>query len=638
MAIAKIQLVTITSGLANLDRILMRFIDLENFHPVAASGIVDSVHGLTSFTPDNFCAGVLSELVQFEKEFDLSIPAAEIRSLEYDFEKMRKSIRDSEAVLREHNERIRDFQDQIRKLRDALTQVMNIASMDISFDEIFSCKYLYARVGRLPTDSVEKLKYYRNRPFFFKPFTSDESYTWCLYFTSREYEREVDNIFSSLFFERIYVPGFVHGTPEKAKESLEAEIASLQAQSDAMKREMQELALEYSHELSGVKGELLFLNQIFEAKKYVVGLGDRFTISGFTEVTNAAHVKAQFADIPDLELEFRPPTSDKRITPPTKLHNGWFARPFSMFVEMYGVPAYGEVDPTPFFAITYSLLFGVMFGDLGQGLVLALLGFVLARWKKMKLGEIAVRIGLSSALFGLLYGSFFGNEEILTPFFTDVLGLAGKPIEVMDSAFTMTLLIAAVGIGAALIVASMIMGVYTKIKRRHYLDALLSSNGVAGLLFYGYLLAALSLSFAGIADILAWPYLVVFVGLPLVMIFLKEPIERRCEGKKMFPNGFGGFFVEGFFELFDVLLSYITNTMSFMRVGGFILSHAGMMLVVSSLMAMVANGTLLVAVFGNIFVMALEGMIVGIQVLRLEFYEMFSRYYEGNGIAFQTIK
>jgi V/A-type H+-transporting ATPase subunit I len=130
----------------------------------------------------------------------------------------------------------------------------------------------------------------------------------------------------------------------------------------------------------------------------------------------------------------------------------------------------------------------------------------------------------------------------------------------------------------------------------------------------------------------------VFVGIPILLIFFKEPIERKFHGHKMFPTGFGGFFVEGFFELFEIMLSYVTNTMSFLRVGGFILSHAGMMLVVMSLMEMVGGaGSIVVLIFGNIFVMALEGMIVGIQVLRLEFYEMFSRYYEGNGVAFNAL-
>ncbi|PKL00855.1 MAG: V-type ATP synthase subunit I [Tenericutes bacterium HGW-Tenericutes-1] len=637
MAIAKTQLITITSNLANLDQLLMRFIDLQDFHPVLSTKIVDSVHGLTSFKADNFCTGILNELIQIEKEFELNLPVSEIRSLDYNFDNMRDTIKESHEILLERVNRIKENQQTINKLNDTLKHVTNIESLNVSLDDIFSCEYVNSRIGRLPNDSVEKLKYYRNRPFLFKSFLVDQYYNWGMYFTTQEYEREVDNIFSSLFFERIYIPDFVHGTPEKARETLIAEIDNLNKENAMLKSEMQKTAEDFKDRLSSIKSELLFLNQIFEAKKYVIGFGDRFTISGFTEVENVDNVKKQFEGIDDLEIEVRPPKSDKRITPPTKLKNRWFSRPFSMFVEMYGVPAYGDIDPTPFVAITYSILFGIMFGDLGQGLVLILLGFIMAKWKKMKLGEIGIRIGIASSIFGLLYGSFFGNEEILTPFYTDILGMAGKPIHVMDSEFTMTLLIAAIAIGALLIILSIIMGIITNIKRKHYVEAFLSHNGVSGLIFYSYLLAAVGLNLLGIANILTWYYLVPFILIPVLLIFFKEPFERKSEGKKMFPNGFGGFFVEGFFELFDVMLSYITNTMSFMRVGGFVLSHAGMMLVVSSLMSMVGNASLLVAILGNLFVMGLEGLIVGIQVLRLEFYEMFSRYYEGNGVAFQTI-
>jgi len=638
MSIAKTKLITISSSLDKLDQTLMRFIDLEDFHPVFSSKIVETVHGLTSFSPDNACTGIISELAQLEREFNLDLPNLEVRSTDYDFEKFHQTITESHNLLKEYLEKIKEDQALIAKYQEALTQVKNIESLDVSLDDIFSCRYVYARAGRLPIDSVEKLKYYRNRPFVFKSFSNDQSFSWCMYFTTPEYEREIDNIFSSLFFERIRIPDFVHGTPEKAEETLQTEINRLNGDIETKNQELQAMTDDYSHRLSTLKGQLLFLNRIFEAKRYVVGLGDRFTISGFTEVANVDKVKNQFAGIDDLEIEVRPPGSDKRIMPPTKLKNGWFSRPFSIFVEMYGVPAYGGIDPTPFFAITYCLLFGVMFGDLGQGLLLALFGLILAKWKKSKLGEIAIRIGLFSAFFGLLYGSFFGNEEILTPFYTDVLHMASKPIEIMDSGSTMTLLIGALSIGALLIILAIGMGIYTNLRKRKYIEAFFSHNGFAGLIFYVYVLVALALSMLGLGNILTWPFLIPFIGVPLILIFMKEPIARKHEGKKMFPSGIGGFVMEGFFELFDVVLSYVTNTMSFMRVGGFILSHAGMMLVVTSLMEMVGNSGWLVGIFGNLFVMLLEGLIVGIQVLRLEYYEMFSRYYDGNGIAFQTIK
>ena len=124
------------------------------------------------------------------------------------------------------------------------------------------------------------------------------------------------------------------------------------------------------------------------------------------------------------------------------------------------------------------------------------------------------------------------------------------------------------------------------------------------------------------------------------MIFLKEPLGRLIRGDSFLPRGesLGGFLVEGVFELLEVLLSFVTNTMSFLRVGGFVISHAGMMAVVLTLTDMMqGSGSVLMLIGGNIFVMALEGFIVGIQVLRLEFYEMFSHYFEGQGIPFSSL-
>jgi V/A-type H+-transporting ATPase subunit I len=344
-----------------------------------------------------------------------------------------------------------------------------------------------------------------------------------------------------------------------------------------------------------------------------------------------------FEGLEEVDIEINEADTDRRITPPTKLKNGWFSRPFGMFVEMYGLPGYNEMDPTPFVAITYSLLFGMMFGDLGQGLVLMLIGYLAYKFKKMRLGAIGIRIGLSSAIFGLLYGSFFGDEEILTPFFTDILGLPGKPIHVMDGDFTMTLLISAIAIGAVLIIITMILNIIIQLKKKEYVEVVCSHNGIAGLMLYGYIGVGAALQLGLGIPVFNIFTIIPFVAIPLLLIFLKEPIHRKVHHHKMFPAGFGGFFVEAFFELFEIILSYLTNTMSFLRVGGFILSHAGMMLVVTSLMSMVGDAGLLVMIFGNIFVMALEGMIVGIQVLRLQFYEMFSRYYSGNGVAFNAL-
>jgi len=640
MAIAKLKLINITAALTNLNPVLEKFVDLHCFHPISSGQFVDKVHGLKAISDDNPTGIILSELYDIEKEIGIEIKTVEVKTADHSLEKMRNYISTTHQKLKSLAQQKKEIQELLEKYQNAIVQVKNIESMDISLDDIFSCKYVYTRVGKLPTESIEKLNYYRFRPFIFNSFRTEKDYVWCMYFTFPEYEREVDNIFSSLFFERIHIPDFVHGVPETAESQLLKEVEVTKNEMANLQNDINSLFEASSQELTAIKSELLLLDKINEAKKYVVGLGEKFSITGFVEADDVQIVNDHYQEMSDVEVTIRPARADRRLKPPTKLRNNWFTRPFRMFVEMYGLPSYGEVDATPFLAITYSLLFGIMFGDVGQGLLLILLGAILYKFKKLTLAAIGVRIGIFSTLFGFVYGSVFGNETILDPIYINWLGLPSKPFDVMNSNLTMTLLLMTVFIGAMLIITSIIINIVTKYKKKEYAEMALSHNGIAGLIFYAFVGAGVLLRIIYSVNIFNLYTILFLAVMPLLLVFLKEPMERKLKGEKMFPSGFGGFLTEGFFELFEVVLSYVTNTMSFMRVGGFVLSHAGMMLVVFALMAMGGNAvsSAVIFVFGNLFVMALEGLIVGIQVLRLEFYEMFSRYYEGNGIPFQVFE
>ena len=638
MAIAKMKLVNITSDRAKLDEVLLRFVELDCFHPEPATKIAESVHGVTTLQEEDPYCELLSRLKDLEVNLGLSLNNEFIKDWKCDLNEMSTYMEQLVRKREEIEEVKRELEGVIQANKDALTQVENIEGMDVSLDDIFSCKYVNVRFGRLPLDSVDKLQYYGNRPFVFRSFKEDSSYSWCMVLSTPKYEREVDNILSSLYFERIRIPDFVHDTPEKAEENLKAEIESDYQQLASIEKERDDMIQACQQRLQVIKGRLLFLENTFEARKYVVGLGERFTITGFAASDDVKKIEAVFADIKDVEIAARPAYSDRRFTPPTKLKNSWFTRPFSMFVEMYGLPNYEDIDPTPFVALTYTLLFGIMFGDVGQGLVLILVGWLAAKLKHMKLGEIGIRIGISSTLFGFVYGSVFGDEHLLDPLYQSLFHLEEKPIEVMGSDFIMPLLICAIAIGAVLIVLSMSINMYIQIKHKNWCELLLSQNGIAGIVFYIAFLGGAAAQFGFGIAVFSKLYILALIVLPLLLIFLKEPIEHKVKGKPMFPDGFGGFFTQSFFELFEVCLSFITNTISYLRVG-FVLSHAGMMLVVTLLMEMVSGaGSIAVAIFGNLFVMCLEGMIVGIQVLRLEFYEMFSRYFSGDGIAFQSLK
>ena len=159
---------------------------------------------------------------------------------------------------------------------------------------------------------------------------------------------------------------------------------------------------------------------------------------------------------------------------------------------------------------------------------------------------------------------------------------------------------------------------------------------MAGLVFYASALITIMLFMTGNRMPAAIIMFIMFV-LPLILIFLKEPLSAVLEKKKIhLEGGVGMFILQGFFELFEVLLSYFSNSLSFVRVGAFAVSHAAMMEVVLMLSgAESGNINWIVVVLGNIFVMGMEGLIVGIQVLRLEYYELFSRFYTGDGREFK---
>jgi len=339
-----------------------------------------------------------------------------------------------------------------------------------------------------------------------------------------------------------------------------------------------------------------------------------------------------------------------------------------MFVKMYGLPSADGIDPTPIVAITYMLVYGIMFGDLGQGLCITLLGLLLTKFTTVKLAPIMTRIGISSALFGILYGSVFGNEHIITPFFHvpeiyTLLGYNSPPENIFQ--VSTVLLIAALLVGIVLVILSMILNMIVCFKAGDKENGLFGASGLVGFVFYVALILGVGGSFIGL-NLMNPVYIAVFIVLPLVIMFFKEPIlellhsdkaasvgkgnvntgfKAKLEkmmnekGKKSEKKSVGNFIIEGVIELFETCLTYLTNTMSFLRIGGFILSHAGLMLVVNVLADLTGGGVgyIIVQIIGNAFVTGVEGFLVGIQVLRLEFYELFSRFFKGGGKPFNPV-
>ena len=197
----------------------------------------------------------------------------------------------------------------------------------------------------------------------------------------------------------------------------------------------------------------------------------------------------------------------------------------------------------------------------------------------------------------------------------------------------------AVVIGLTLIMLAMMLNIYSGFKQRNYESAVFGPNGIAGLVFYGSLVLGFGCQLLFDVHVLNLPYVLLLIVLPLVVIFFREPLGKLMAGEKDWkPEKWGEFIIQNFFEEFEILLSYVSNTMSFLRVAAFVLVHAGMMMAVFAIAELFGPlGFTIAVIIGNALVMGMEALLVSIQVMRLEFYEMFSRYYVGDGRAFQPL-
>lgn len=557
-----------------------------------------------------------------------------------DAEKVREDIRSIRNRVQKLKADVKKASDNLNAHTMALEQVLHLSggegvgSLSVDIEQIFACKHIKVRFGRLPTDSYEKLSYYEDKNFYFLAYGRDKEYVYGFCFAPLSEAEEIDSILESLYFDRIRLPDFVHGSAEDAAKSLEKNVEDDKAEVEKKKKALSDYIEQKRETLNKYFTKLKTMHDTFELREKVMMIRDKFYIVGFVPERDAERFKKYFEDLKSVSLVMKPCTESGEIETPVKLRNNKFAEPFSMFVDLYGLPAYNDINPTNFVAITYTLLFGIMFGDLGQGLVISLLGLLLWKWKKMTLGRIMERLGVSSMIFGTLYGSVFGYEELLDPMY-ESLGISFLPFKAIHS--INNVLYSAIGIGIFIIIISVIVNMIMGLKEKNYTRALFSNNGLAGLVFYCSLLMLLLGGMLGL-NVGGTAYVLCLIVLPLIIMFLREPLGELVKGKGFhIHESLGDFIAANFFECFEFLLGYATNTLSFVRVGGFVLSHAGMMSVVLALAEMSGGMSPVVMILGNLFVIALEGLLVGIQVLRLEFYEMFSRYYTGGGKAFKPV-
>lgn len=647
MAVVKMKLLSVIGSIDRLDSVLDTCCSSENFHLDQAMSFFKDKSEFVSLNDENPYTFYLNKLNDAVKLARLKAEAVQDSDLLMNWDEIKDYVETTSSKLAGFQDEKFNLTQEIDNCTRSMEQFKHFQGFEMKLDEVFQCEFIKVRFGRLPKESFEKLSMYSDNPYIVTfPCASDEKYVWGVYMAPIENIREVDRIFASLYWERLRIPDAV-GTPEEAYNALSSQRDEWQTKLDDIKKQMNDFWAEEEVRCGKVLNYLERHKNNFDLRRYTAKYQHSriFFLAGWVPVDSEKEFTEKLEKLSGIEYKFEGADEEPSRTPPVKLKNAKIFQPFEFFVKMYGLPNYDEMDPTPFVAITYFILFGIMFADVGQGLCLSLITwFFMWKKKNLELGRSIALCGFSSAFFGLIFGSVFGFEEALNPFWqwvhekTGIPLTDGKLINVNDSDTVIMLIYAAIGIGVVLVLVAMLLNVYTKCKQHKYGNAFFSQNGLAGFVFYGAtIFGLLGQMFLGI-PLLTVPYVICLIVIPLLLIFFSEPLSELVAGEKEWlPKNFGDFLMQNLFEMLEVLLSYVSNTVSFLRVGAFILVHAGMMTVVFTLAEMIGGvGYWITIVLGNIIIMALEGLLVGIQALRLEFYEMFSRFFTGEGRPFKS--
>lgn len=633
--VEKMKLLHITGPREDIDRVMDVYLSKYDIHFENAIASLSSLSNLRPFVETNLYKEVYAKakmLWEYIKDEPVgqteSMKPQEAETIVNTAYELTEEILKEQETLRQRRLELQTLMEQLEPFRE----------LDYDFHQILKFQFIAFRFGRISRDYYQKLEHYIHEmdEVLFYECHSDENYVWGAYFVPEMYKKQVDAVCMSFHFERIYIPDSFEGTPDSAYLEAKAAYEEREKQEAALQKKLHDTLERHRAKLAGAYYSLQSYCDNFDVRKLAVCTktktagddfeGDYYILYGWMSEKDAVHFEREVKKDARVTVFEEDAEGDLSATPPTRLKNPKIFKPFEMFVEMYGLPAYNEMDPTIFIALTYTLMFGIMFGDVGQGLCLVVGGFLLYHFKKMNLAAIISLAGVWSTVFGFLYGSIFGFEEFL------------KPVWMRPMDNIMTTLMLAIGFGMVLILVAMVINIVNAVRAKELGRVLFSQSGLAGIICYGTAVLCIALYATGHA-VPATVLIAVAAGVPLAAILLKEPLSNLVERKQhIFPEGSKVmFFVEALVELFDVVLSYATNSISFVRVGAFALSHAGMMGVVLTLAGYESGSpNMLVVVLGNIVVTGLEGLVVGIQVLRLEYYEMFSRFYKGTGKPFQA--
>ncbi len=535
-----------------------------------------------------------------------------------------------------------------------LAEIARFKDLEMSKEELENLTYIHYATGTMSDEDAAALKAELKDRVAIKKI-SDNLY---IIFTSKKGRWTLESFLKKTTFKEVKMAGDGKILPIELYNNLKETIFSIDKRLNEI-REFRDgfLAKERDTVVDYIKS--LNLQKVYQGVHQSVLHSDSFTvIEGWVTKRKLPKLTSSFEKnlgdrfsiisfVPE-ELE---DVKNGKMKIPVVMDNPKFLKPFEMLLFNYGTPTYKSVDPTVFMAVTFVLFFGLMYGDIGQGFIIFLIGLFAQRFLKgfKDLGFIVSTVGVAAMFFGLIYGSFFCFEfdemrGVLGPIYRTVFRNDGTPPIKLDPNNSNVIFGVTIFMGVLINLLGMLINIINNFVKKRFVDVMFTSNGVSGFIFL-------------LTTLIVLVNLVVFKANPshlmigimittISLVALHEPIEHIIKKKKIFPNGFVSWFFFNLIEMFEVLLNYLNANISFIRIGAFAFAHVVLSTTTTMLMksanggdhAAMTVGGVIILIVGNIVVIGLEGLIVGIQAVRLEYYEFFSKFFTEQGTKFNPFK
>ena len=559
-----------------------------------------------------------------------SLPEREKKLEKVSVKDLIESIKFYEKQLGIYTNRLDNLRKRLSEINDLLTKVNVFKKNAISLDTLGEYTHIFVKAGFIPEVNIDRLKE-ALKPFnvILTVLEGRLKDKFILVAASQKDKENILSILTMLNMEEIMVPRDVEPDPEKAYSNLLEERKKILTELSSLKNEVEVF-------LQDISPKKRYIRFMYNVRSMSLKTRNFSVFYGWVPSEKLEGLKSMIKEITNglMHIEAVDPDPNSDIKPPTYLKSPPIIDKFQLIVKMRGVLSYYEIDPTILFAIFFSIMYGMMFGDVGQGIVLFILGLIFNRIKRPflgmsynalnKLGAILSTASIFSIIFGFLYGESF-LLHFMNPIWLDPLK---SPIEIS---------VVSIIFGLVQIVVGLILNIINDLLNRDYFTALLSWKGIVGLVYYlvGILLSIRfiigGMKLGALASPENLPLVAIELGL-LTVGFLKSFIENiiKKHGGSMMDT-----LMEGVGDLIEMFISYLTNSISYVRLGAFAVAHVALAEVAYILAPSMGFWPSFITF--NILVIILEGFSAGIQSIRLIFYEFSTKFYRDEGRIFKPL-